>query len=258
MKIASWEKYQGYKKRGPEWIKLHLSLLDQPQYLCLPLVARAVLPALWLTAARVSEDGELPDDLSLLATLAHVSQPELEQALEPLRLAGFIVCDKPVARPATTVSGETERETEREQRRDRVPAPRAAVPAKTWSVEACDDWIGRFGGVAPGGTIGKNLKPLVDKHGWPTVRAAWKSYLEQAEAQYASPSRFAATFGRWSGAVPDRPDPRATTVGEHNAATLKRVLAKMGEGDGGDQGQGAVAEGSARAGRVLPASSQRA
>lgn len=79
-----------------------------------------------------------------------------------------------------------------------VPAPkRGGRPS--WSRDACDDWIERFGGTAPGGPIGKALKPLVGKHGWPAVRRAWRSYLEQAEAEYASAARFAQTFGRWAG-----------------------------------------------------------
>ncbi len=71
-----------------------------------------------------------------------------------------------------------------------------------WSREACDAWIGRFGGTAPGGQIGKALKPLVDRHGWSEVATAWRSYLTQTDAEYASPSRFAATYGRWSGTAP--------------------------------------------------------
>jgi hypothetical protein len=255
MKIAHWARFQGYKKRGPEWIKLHLSLLDQPEYLRLPLVARAVLPALWLTAARVSEAGELPDDLELLATLSHVAQVELQQALEPLRLAGFLVCDKPVAGLPTQVSGE-ERESRGEREQRRFPVSPSAPPGDArarardvWSVQACDDWINRYGGVAPGGQIGKSLKPLVDKHGWPAVRQAWRAYLEETEARFASAGRFAATYGRWSGAAPDPAGAKAT-VGEHNAATLRRVIARL---DDGDQGQAEVAAGPAGAGRLLPA-----
>lgn len=74
--------------------------------------------------------------------------------------------------------------------------------SKPWSTEACEIWIERFGGTAPGGQIGKALKPLMDRHGWPEVRLAWQSYLAQTEADYASPSRFASTYGRWSGTSP--------------------------------------------------------
>jgi hypothetical protein len=78
----------------------------------------------------------------------------------------------------------------------------------SWTAEACDDWNARFGewdeekqqmvGSPPGGRIGKALKPLVSLHGWEIVRPRWRYYLSQSEAKFASPERFAATFGDWS------------------------------------------------------------
>jgi uncharacterized protein YdaU (DUF1376 family) len=97
-----------------------------------------------------------------------------------------------------------------------------------WSREACDDWIERYGGTAPGGQIGKAIKPLLDHHGWPAVRAAWRSYLAQVDAEYASPSRFASTYGRWSGSAPPGPTKPAAVV-ENNRAVLERFV-KAGEG----------------------------
>lgn len=76
-----------------------------------------------------------------------------------------------------------------------------------WSQEACDDWIARFQGTAPGGTIGRHLKPLVEKNGWPAVRAAWRAYLHETEAQFANPARFAATYGTWRRTIPAPPAP---------------------------------------------------
>ncbi len=225
MKITGWEKFQGYKKRGPEWIKLHLSLLDQPQYLALPIVARATLPALWLTAARLSEAGELPDDLRVLSVLSHVAERELRDSIPALVAGGFVSCDGVVASPATELSGEREKRESRGEGEIPSPAaPVAMVPAVvSWSKTACDDWIDRYGGTAPGGQIGKALKPLVEKHGWPAVRQAWRSYLEQSEAEYASASRFAATFGRWSGAAPAA-KPKAAAVLDNNRAVLAEFV----------------------------------
>jgi hypothetical protein len=37
LKITGWDKFQGYKKRGPDWIKLHLSLeVGDPERLATP------------------------------------------------------------------------------------------------------------------------------------------------------------------------------------------------------------------------------
>lgn len=93
----------------------------------------------------------------------------------------------------------------------------------TWSRDACDIWIKRFGGIAPGGIIGKSLKPLVDRYGWEqSVRKAWIRYLAQAEAQYASAPRFAQTFGRWAGLAPD-PPPRDDVLA-HNDRVMAEAL----------------------------------
>lgn len=87
------------------------------------------------------------------------------------------------------------------------PAPPPAVVAlakpgpKAWSREACDDWIARYGGTAPGGVIGKSLEALVRKHGWERVRPAWQRYLGETEAEYVSAPRFASTFGHWAGGM---------------------------------------------------------
>jgi hypothetical protein len=114
VKIRNWEAFQGYEKRGPRWIKLHVALLNDPAWITLPLVARAVLPALWIAASHQGTAGELPDDPAVLSILCHCQESELRQALPHLSRARFIVCDESVAALATTVSGERETETERE------------------------------------------------------------------------------------------------------------------------------------------------
>ena len=103
------------------------------------------------------------------------------------------------------------------------------VEVISWSRAACDDWIARFGGTAPGGQIGKALIPIVKRHGWEFVRRAWCRYLAQAEAQYASPARFSATFGRWSGLAPD-PAPLDDATA-HNARVLADYMRNRQDGD---------------------------
>ncbi len=118
-------------------------------------------------------------------------------------------------------------------------APTRSGNGRTWSAEACDDWIERFGGTAPGGQIGKHVKPLVDKHGWEYVRHAWKGYLVATEGQFANPARFAQTFGEWSrpitvgsgssaqGLSGPPIDVRAKTVGQVNLPAAERLIARM-------------------------------
>lgn len=69
--------------------------------------------------------------------------------------------------------------------------------APSWSDEACRIWVERFGGTANGGRIGKALKPLVVKYGKDEVLAVWRKYLDEKDAEFATPQDFAAKFGEW-------------------------------------------------------------
>lgn len=82
------------------------------------------------------------------------------------------------------------------------PAEPVKATPLAWTRAACDLWISRYGGTAPGGRIGKALKPLITKHGEDPVLTAFDSYLAQTEAAYASAERFASTYGQWSGNRP--------------------------------------------------------
>jgi uncharacterized protein YdaU (DUF1376 family) len=76
--------------------------------------------------------------------------------------------------------------------------PSASATKTSWTKEACDDWISEYKGTAPGGRIGKALKPIVAKNTWKIVRSVWRSYLSQTEPEFASPERFANTYGKWA------------------------------------------------------------
>jgi hypothetical protein len=114
---------------------------------------------------------------------------------------------------------EHEHEHETEEKRPSV----AIAPPPAWTREACDDWIARYQGTAPGGRIGKALKPLVVKHGWPEVRQSWQSYLSQTEPEFASAERFAATYGRWSGSAP-APKSKAQQSEDRTREVLRRFV----------------------------------
>lgn len=101
---------------------------------------------------------------------------------------------------------------------DAEPSPEAISQSKTgqhleaafsWSRRACEMWESRFGvgsvaAAGIGGRIAKRLKPLQDAHGWPAVENAWSRFLEQSDAAYVNPERFAATFGDWCGNRPEK------------------------------------------------------
>ncbi len=77
-----------------------------------------------------------------------------------------------------------------------------SLTVKSWTAEACDDWSAATGGVAPGGRIGKALRPLVTKvakehalsfeQGWRLVRPWWQRYLADKDPEFRKPEDFAA------------------------------------------------------------------
>lgn len=104
---------------------------------------------------------------------------------------------------------ETETKTETEESTDKpsvaaAPETKPEVTSKrkvpdSWSGRACDMWQQRFDGTAPGGRIGKALKPLVVKHGEDQVMEAWARYLLTKDAEFATPQDFAAKYRQYSG-----------------------------------------------------------
>ena len=88
LRPRDWSDFQHYKNRSPIWIKLHRSLLDDFEFQCLPVEARALAPMLWLLA---SEDkaGEIDAAPARLAFRLRMTPPEVEAALAPLVAQGF-------------------------------------------------------------------------------------------------------------------------------------------------------------------------
>ncbi len=112
-----------------------------------------------------------------------------------------------------TVTDRDDRNASRKQKQKQIEVPRASSRVVTWSVEAVDDWRARFQAEkAPAGQIGSSLQPLVRTHGWDVVRPAWQRYLAATEGKFASPTRFATTWGDWRPAPPPpKPAPEPTS-----------------------------------------------
>lgn len=68
----------------------------------------------------------------------------------------------------------------------------------SWSARACDIWISGFEGSAPGGRIGKALKPIVDRDGWEAVEPIWIIYCSERDTRFAGPEEFAT---KWYGLI---------------------------------------------------------
>ncbi|KKL97806.1 hypothetical protein LCGC14_1830740 [marine sediment metagenome] len=127
LNVHNWSRFQHYRSRRPPWIKLHRTLLDDFDFVRLPLASQALAPRLWLLASE-SEDGSVPSDLQELAFRVRWEPADIIAGVTPLVQAGFLdgsldasgalaPC-KQDATPETET--ETETETERETENDLV------------------------------------------------------------------------------------------------------------------------------------------
>lgn len=83
------------------------------------------------------------------------------------------------------------------------PAVRTASK-NTWLTPFADAWIKQYQGSPNYGLLAKALKPLVDAHGEALVLEHWNTYLLETPGRFASPRRFAETFGEWDRRKADR------------------------------------------------------
>jgi hypothetical protein len=115
-RVKNWDKFQHYKDRRPPWIKLHRTLLDDCDFIKLPVASRALAPLIWLLASE-SDTGEVSCDISFRL---RISQKEVDAGLSGLIASGYItrINDDSVTladcKQHTRLETETERETEKE------------------------------------------------------------------------------------------------------------------------------------------------
>jgi hypothetical protein len=119
----NWAVFQHYKDRCPPWIKLHRDLLNNREFMRLPLASKALAPLLWLLASE-SKTGEFDASVEELCFRLHMTEAEVIAGLKPLIDKGFFTgasnvladCNR-LAIPET----ETEREGETEKSTPKPP-----------------------------------------------------------------------------------------------------------------------------------------
>ena len=129
----NWSHFQHYKDRCPPWIKLHKDLLNNRDFMRLPIASKALAPMLWLLASE-SKDGSFDGSLDELVFRLHITEKEYHDGLKPLIDKGFFVSDSEVL--ATRLQDaiperETETETKREKKATAVAAP-VGVSQSVW------------------------------------------------------------------------------------------------------------------------------
>ena len=122
----NWNTFQHYRDRCPPWIKLHREILNDKEFMCLPLASKAIAPLLWLLASE-SKDGQFDASTDELSFRLRITNKEVEEGLKPLINNGFFIdastmlapCLQ-VARPERETEGETETEKNTLKRPDDI------------------------------------------------------------------------------------------------------------------------------------------
>ena len=128
----NWATFQHYKDRCPPWIKLHRDLLNNRDFMRLPIASKALAPMLWLLASE-SKDGSFDGSLDELVFRLHITPKEYEDGLKPLIDKGFFLsADGMLAPRLQTAIPETEREAETETKKETKKVAGAPVVLPDW------------------------------------------------------------------------------------------------------------------------------
>jgi len=120
----NWTTFQHYRDRRPPWIKLHKSLLDDVDYLCLPDASKAIAPFLWLLASEY-EGGQITLTMPKLALRLRTNESMLMEALKPLIDEGFFVASDLAA--TSEQNARLDREEKEKEKEKRATSPEAQV-----------------------------------------------------------------------------------------------------------------------------------
>jgi hypothetical protein len=128
-KVRNWDKFQHYKDRNPPWIKLHNSLLDDPDFDELKDSERYHLLAIWMLASRTNNRMKL-DEKWVANKISATSKVYFENLLK-YRFIELIQELPSMEQSASNplVSEETEKRRDREEK-DIRPPNGEPLPAK--------------------------------------------------------------------------------------------------------------------------------
>jgi hypothetical protein len=124
----NWAVFQHYKDRCPPWIKLHRDLLNNREFMRLPLASKALAPLLWLLASE-SKTGEFDASVEELCFRLHMTEAEVIAGLKPLIDKGFFTGASNVLADCNRLAiPETETETKRETEKKRLRSVDQTLP----------------------------------------------------------------------------------------------------------------------------------
>lgn len=133
-----WADFQHYKDRCPPWIKLHRDLLNDKDFMRLPLASKALAPLLWLLASE-SKEGTFDASSDELEFRLRLTKQEVETGLKSLIDKGFFLDASTMLAPCMPVAiPETEErrgETEGKKREKRVETARGSRLPQDFQVD---------------------------------------------------------------------------------------------------------------------------
>ena len=179
----NWAVFQHYKNRQPPWIKLHRDLLNNRDFITLPVASKALAPLLWLLASE-HEDGVFDASTDELSFRLRMTEKEIESGLKPLIQKGFFLDASTMLAPRlqdATPETETETETEGEERQKRVRFKKPNVD------EVGDYCIERNNGINPQAFV-----DYYEANGWKVGRNPmkdWKASVRTWEQSRKEKSR---------------------------------------------------------------------
>ena len=141
LKPKKWGDFQHYRDRCPPWIKLHRDLLNNRDFMRLPIASKALAPLLWLLASE-SKDGVFDASIDELVFRLRLTEKEIKDGLKALLEGGFfenasntLADSKQPAIPETETETETEGETKKKPASTVVERP-SSVEQQVWN-----DWL---------------------------------------------------------------------------------------------------------------------
>ena len=166
IRVKNWKKFQHYKDRCPPWIKLHVNILNDRQFVALDDASQSLLMLLWILASE--DDGFIPYDKDDICFRLRKD----EICINRLVKDGFLAL-------ASERSSETETETETDGQKRFIKPTEKQVKEYAKSIEYDIDperFISHY--ESKGWMIGKSKMKS-----WKAAITTWKKNDKQEKGQ---------------------------------------------------------------------------
>lgn len=130
----NWDKFQQYKDRKPQWIKLQRDLLNDFSYASVQIGTKATLPLLWLLSSEY-DDGVIDASIEEIAFRVHIDVKTVSKAIDELLSLGFYVDLDADVQDCTEVYKNVPREEKKREETEKEEIPNG-IDAIAWG-----EWV---------------------------------------------------------------------------------------------------------------------